>query len=244
MGVVVYLVLLVSCWSSLITICFAGPAAVLVAGRMGSGKSTLCNNLLSQGGTLRSCYQTIDVNGEVTIDRKCFKEGAGIDTGETQKPKSKRFTIGSVEYSLIDTVGFGDRLLSEKEIKNKTSQAMKLAPHGFKTLIFLFDNRISQEIINFFRFFRSMFPGCEKHLLIVKNKEIHYYNKGIHRQNLNSLREGFPDFKDALDKGAQFVLINVNPMQPKDYKDSFHILANKISNITSIYRPKTSFFPV
>jgi hypothetical protein len=204
----------------------------MVIGRMGAGKSTLCNNLVNQG--ISSC------TNEENASCGPFLEGQDIHAGVTKEPRSQPFQINSEGYLVIDTVGFGDMELSTCDIVFKTTQTVLMAPRGFKAIIFLFESRISEEIVNIFNLFRQIFPGCDKNLLIVKNKENYFSNKKTYENNLKGLSnpDKFPGFKDAFDNGAGFLVINTNPDIPTHYHQSFELLAATISNISEVYQPQ------
>src|SRR6185437_7428500 len=79
---------------------------ILLIGRTGSGKSTLANVLVNKDGQFE----------------EVFKESAG-SVSETKEIKTERFTLDisrdstqQIHYLAIDTAGFGDTQLGEKEI--------------------------------------------------------------------------------------------------------------------------------
>jgi hypothetical protein len=82
-----------------------------------------------------------------------------------------------------------------------------------------------------------MFPGCEKNLLIVKNRERRFSNIKVYENNLQTLQNDFADFQDAMSKGAQFVVIDSNSYLPQHYAKSFEVLATAIMKTDKTYRP-------
>jgi hypothetical protein len=145
-------------------------------------------------------------------------------------------TLGGSElFSVIDTLPFADRKYTTFGLIQKTLGAMSLAPNGFKAVIFLFDGRITEETITVFRLFRSMFPGCEKNLLIVKNRERRFDNTIVYENNLKALQNDFVDFQDAMSKGAQFVVIDSNSFLPNHFLKSYLLLSRLITSTENVY---------
>jgi hypothetical protein len=83
-----------------------------------------------------------------------------------------------------------------------------------------------------------MFPGCEKNLLIVKNRERRFSNIKVYENNLQTLQNDFADFQDAMSKGAQFLIIDSNVCLPEHYQQSYEVLSRAITTIEGVYRPQ------
>jgi hypothetical protein len=212
------------------------PGGIIMVGRMGTGKSTVCNNLYNAG-KLPDILCTPDDDKD---DDWCgpFEEGSDISSGVTTEPQLELSKLNSSEYySIIDTVGFGDKGLTTCEIVLKTAQTIVMSPQGFKAVVFLIDGRISEEIVNIFQLFRTIFPGCERNLLIVKNKENNFLKNETYSKGLIQLQNGIVGFEDAMKKGAKYLVINANPIMPQHYEKSFVTLSQAILNMEDMYRP-------
>lgn len=141
---------------------------ILLIGRTGSGKSTLANVLINK-------------NEEF---EEVFKESAK-SISETKKIQTENFTIDlsndgkeKINYQVIDTIGFGDTKLSNKEVLQLLQDLVPIiGDDGLNQILFVTDGRFTEkeietyklletvifdkEVIDFTTIIRARFPEFE-----------------------------------------------------------------------------------
>jgi predicted GTPase len=141
---------------------------ILLIGRTGSGKSTLANVLVNK-------------NEEF---EEVFKESAK-SVSETKSIKTEKFTIDlsndgkeKIDYQIIDTIGFGDTKLSNKEVLKLLQDLVPtIGDDGLNQIFFVTDGRFTEkeietyklletvifdkEVVDFTTIIRARFPEFE-----------------------------------------------------------------------------------
>ncbi|CAG8613527.1 1683_t:CDS:1 [Ambispora gerdemannii] len=106
---------------------------ILLIGRTGSGKSTLAN---------------------VLTDSDNFKENAGSLSGTRENQVDEfdeRLGDKVIKFRVIDTVGFGDTHLTDKEVLNKIAEASNDIKDGLNQIFFVITGKLTKEEIHAFR---------------------------------------------------------------------------------------------
>lgn len=151
---------------------------ILLIGRTGSGKSTLANVLVNKNGQFE----------------EVFRESAG-SVSETKEIKTERFSVDisrdstqQIHYLVIDTAGFGDTQLNEKEVLQLLKGLVPIIKENGINQIFLVNNgRFKKEEIDVYRLLenvlfdenatnyttivRTKFPSFENHVVCEADKQ-------------------------------------------------------------------------
>src|SRR6266487_6028394 len=120
---------------------------ILLIGRTGGGKSTLANTLINQNDNFE----------------EVFKESAG-SVSETKQVQIKEFIVNITEdgsekirYLVIDTAGFGDTELTDKEVLELMSEMVKIiGDDGLIKIFFVTNNRFTKEEIEVYQLLDSI----------------------------------------------------------------------------------------
>lgn len=142
---------------------------ILLIGRTGSGKSTLANVLVNK-------------NEEFT---EVFKESAR-SISQTKNIQTERFTINisedgkeKVNYLVIDTIGFGDTKLNNKEVLELLQDLVPIiGKSGLNQVLFVTDGRFTEREIDTYKLLES----------VIFDKDVVNYTTII--------RARFPEFED------------------------------------------------
>src|SRR5688572_11484993 len=108
---------------------------ILLVGRTGAGKSALAN---------------------VISGTKDFKASAS-SVSETTKAKAKNFTNNQMKYRVIDTIGFQDTTMDEKEelLPEFRKEVDEYICEGIFQILLVVDKRVTKNEIDDFKWFSS-----------------------------------------------------------------------------------------
>ncbi len=109
---------------------------VLVLGRMGAGKSALCN--------------------VITGENKFQESEFGVSS--TKNYMIEEADREGIHYKVIDTVGLGDTRMTSQGVLQKLAEAC-ITTKGFHQLLFVASGRITQEEIESFELLQTVFFG-------------------------------------------------------------------------------------
>lgn len=120
---------------------------ILLIGRTGGGKSTLANTLINQNDNFE----------------EVFKESAG-SISETKNVQIKEFIVNITEdgservrYLVIDTAGFGDTKLTDKEVLELMLEMVKIVgDDGLIKIFFVTNSRFTTEEIEVYQLLDSI----------------------------------------------------------------------------------------
>src|SRR3954451_11306407 len=120
---------------------------ILLIGRTGGGKSTLANTLINQNNNFE----------------EVFKESAG-SVSETKNVQIKEFIVNITEdgservrYLVIDTAGFGNTKLTDKEVLELMLEMVKIVGNdGLTKIFFVTNSRFTTEEIEVYQLLDSI----------------------------------------------------------------------------------------
>ncbi|RHZ36910.1 GTPase [endosymbiont GvMRE of Glomus versiforme] len=143
---------------------------ILLIGRTGGGKSTLANTLINQNNNFE----------------EVFKESAG-SVSETKNVQIKEFIVNltedgseKVRYLVIDTAGFGDTKLTDKEVLQLMSEMVKIiGDDGLIQIFFVTNSRFTKEEVDVYQLLESVIfdNQVSKYTTIVKTKFPEFENE-------------------------------------------------------------------
>jgi hypothetical protein len=75
--------------------------------------------------------------------KEIFKESAS-GVSETKGMQSEEFELNGIKYRIIDTIGIGDTVLTEKEVLDRIIEATHSVKHGLSQVLFVTNGRFSK----------------------------------------------------------------------------------------------------
>jgi GTP-binding protein EngB required for normal cell division len=178
---------------------------ILLIGRTGSGKSTLANTLINQGNNFE----------------EVFKESSE-SISETKNIQSKGFTINikedgseKIRYLVIDTAGFGDTQLTNKEVLQLLEGlAEVIKDEGLNQIFFVTDGRFTKTEIETYQILESVLFDQEavKYTTIIRTRFPDFENGDNCDSDRKKLREENSELLGIL-KSSKVIYVDNPPMQ-------------------------------
>ncbi|CAI2180216.1 15123_t:CDS:10 [Funneliformis geosporum] len=200
---------------------------ILLVGYTGNGKSTLAN---------------------VLTGTDFFREG-GYCVGETKNIKSVEFKCEGSNYRIIDTPGFGDTSLTEKEILNKIAEAVHEARDGITQIFFIIGGRFSKAEIDTYEAVYKLFSKaiCDenvaKYITIVRTHFKDFKNEGECQTDINLMLNDHGELSEiiteVINEGGKGKIIHVDNDTFQLRTDSRKILLDRLQKCRGVYKPES-----
>ncbi|CAI2185954.1 15962_t:CDS:2 [Funneliformis geosporum] len=168
------------------------PRNILLIGNTGSGKSTLAN---------------------VISGTNNFKESAG-SVSETRNKQIEEFkTEDGVRYRVIDTIGFGDTKLTNKEVTKKIAKTAQSIKDGLNQILFVTKSRFTKEDRKLYDFLREVVfdNDITKHITIVRTDFINFQTGEFCKNNTRVMIEESKELSDLIKSCDKRIVYVDNP---------------------------------
>jgi ABC-type oligopeptide transport system ATPase subunit len=120
---------------------------ILLIGRTGSGKSTLANVLVNKNGEFEGVFR--ESARSVSETKNIQTEKFSIDISKNKKEK--------INYLAIDTIGFGDTKLSNKEVLQLLQDLVPIiGDDGLNQILFVTDGRFTEKEIETYKLLETV----------------------------------------------------------------------------------------
>ena len=183
---------------------------ILLIGRTGSGKSTLANVLVNKDGKFEPV----------------FKESAR-SVSETKHIQTEKFTINlskdgkeKANYLVIDTAGFGDTQLDNKEILGLLKDLVPIIKkNGLNQIFFVTNGRFSQPEIETYKLLETVIFDREasKYTTIIRTNFDNFEDDNSCEGDRQSLREENSELFKIL-KASRIIYVNNPPLVGRSVK--------------------------
>jgi uncharacterized Zn finger protein (UPF0148 family)/GTP-binding protein EngB required for normal cell division len=181
-----------------------GIKNILLIGRTGSGKSTLANVLVNKNGEF----------GPV------FKESSR-SISETKHIQTEKFTVNlsrdgveKINYLVMDTAGFGDTQLDNKEVLDLLKDLVPIIKQGGLNRIFFVTNgRFGQSEIETYKLLETVIFDKEtpKYTTIVRTNFDNFEDNDCCEEDRKSLRSENPELFEIL-RSSKIIYVNNPPL--------------------------------
>jgi len=160
---------------------------ILLIGRTGRGKSTLCN---------------------VIIGKNIFKEGE-FSVSQTKQSQSETINHQGVNYVVIDTVGLGDTKLTERQVLDHLASSFSLVSSSIDQIIFVFNGKFTQEEIDAYRLLKTLFGQDVSHITTIVRTEFSKY-RDINACEIDKqlIMNESNDHRDIVSRCYKFIHLN------------------------------------
>jgi GTP-binding protein EngB required for normal cell division len=207
---------------------------ILLIGRTGSGKSTLANTLINKNNNFEEVFK--ESSGSVSETKNIQHQEFILDISASEK----------IRYLVIDTAGFGDTQLTNKEVL----QLLKgLAPiignEGLNQVFFVTDGRFTQAEIETYQILESTLFDKEvaKYTTIIRAKFEDFEKAEICEEDREKLREENSELLGIL-KNSKIIYVD-NPKMKGRYaemakdtrKESRKRVITYLGTCQEIYKP-------
>lgn len=175
---------------------------ILIIGITGNGKSALANLLTN-------------------ADKF---EVSSLSTSVTKDFKAVEFEENSINYRVIDNIGFGDtNNISKEDILLKIGEGIYAAKEGISQVLFVFGGRFGPEQVAAFNIFKTFISesGITKFTTLVRTNFPNFRDTkkcGEDRQSL--LSEDNKELRDTISSCNDIVYVDNPPIPEIDDKDS------------------------
>ncbi|CAI2162669.1 6814_t:CDS:2 [Funneliformis geosporum] len=214
---------------------------ILLIGRTGNGKSTLGNVLINKNENFE----------------EVFKE-SNYAASQTKELGIEEFEYDGIKYRIIDTIGFGDTELTEKEVLDKISEVAYSISDGLDQVLFVTKSRFTEEEKNVFNLLKNVLfdETIGKYTTIVRTN-FPDFDKPEERQNdiksmskdnktsdviINSCNnkiihvDNHPKIKENRDKSRKILLSHLAKCKGVYYPNNLKDLVSRIKSYEEIER--------
>eukprot|EP01132_Coremiostelium_polycephalum_P002842 gene2842-3532_t len=169
---------------------------ILVIGRTGGGKSSICNVLTKSND---------------------FEE-SGYSVSQTKYYQSKTVEVDDLKLTVVDTIGIGDTDLDYKDVLYRIADACYTLRGGLHQVLFVTSNRFTNEEIYAYDLLRSVIFNNDicKFTTIVRSNSI-FFNDVVQCQNNDKLMRQDPKIGPIVESCNKILYVN-NP--PTVYSES------------------------
>ncbi|CAI2182437.1 1270_t:CDS:2 [Funneliformis geosporum] len=182
------------------------------------------------------------------LKQEFYKEG-GYCVGETKNIKSVEFKCEGSNYRIIDTPGFGDTSLTEKEILNKIAEAVHEARDGITQIFFIIGGRFSKAEIDTYEAVYKLFSKaiCDenvaKYITIVRTHFKDFKNEGECQTDINLMLNDHGELSEiiteVINEGGKGKIIHVDNDTFQLRTDSRKILLDRLQKCRGVYKPES-----
>eukprot|EP01118_Nematostelium_gracile_P008705 TRINITY_DN288_c0_g1_i2.p1 TRINITY_DN288_c0_g1~~TRINITY_DN288_c0_g1_i2.p1 ORF type:complete len:345 (+),score=76.14 TRINITY_DN288_c0_g1_i2:97-1131(+) len=207
------------------------PLVVLFVGKLGSGKSTLCN---------------------VTSGSSDFAEGM-LATAQTQRYQVNNYQVDAptgendqteaLRLRLIDTVGLQDPSRTHKQLLQELADACEHVKPGLNQIFYVIDGRPTPETIQDFERVTSIVfnPTIFPFLTIARTRFSGFRDHDLREADIVALKE-IPAFRKAIESSAKVVHVNnmteLEDPNLRSRNDSRTRLLLHLKGCSSVYVPQ------
>ena len=177
---------------------------VLLIGRTGSGKSTLANVLVNKNEDFE----------------EVFKESAK-SISETKNVKAEKFTVSlsedekeKIDYQIIDTIGFGDTKLSNKEVLQLLQDLVPIiGDDGLNQILFVTDGRFTEKEIETYKLLETVIfdKGVVDFTTIIRARFPEFEDQEVCDEDRKELREENEEIFRIL-KSSKIIYVDNPPL--------------------------------
>ncbi|RIA79048.1 hypothetical protein C1645_841677 [Glomus cerebriforme] len=153
---------------------------ILLIGRTGSGKSTLGNVLVNKDGEFKEVFR--ESNGSVSETKHIQVEKFTLDVSRDGTEK--------IDYLVIDTAGFGDTQLNQKETLQLLKELVPIIKKNGINQIFLVNNGRFKEEIDIYRMLEEILfdKNAANYTTIVRTNFPRFKNESICEEDRRRLQ--------------------------------------------------------
>lgn len=190
---------------------------ILLIGRTGNGKSTLANVLTNSNAFVES-----DKSVSVTKDTQIGKFNLSIGDNNV------------ITYKVIDTVGFGDTQMDQKEVMLKIAELSQHIKEGLNQVFFVVGKRFTKEEIEVFNIMREVLFGLEvtKYITLVRTSFSSFENEDACQEDIRRIHEEKPALSEIIKSCSRRIIYVNNPPINIDQRKSMIIAAQESREIS------------
>ncbi|KAF2069384.1 hypothetical protein CYY_009298 [Polysphondylium violaceum] len=161
---------------------------ILVVGKTGTGKSTICN---------------------IIVDKDIFPEGE-YGVSMTKESKSETIHHNGVNYIIKDTCGLGDTSLTEREVLDRMASTFSSSTlSSIHQIIYVFNGKFSQQEIFTYKLLKTIFGQDVAHITtIVRTRFPKYKEPSQCEADKNAMMNESSDIREILATCNKLIHLN------------------------------------